>query len=89
MENLQALIQPIEIKARVYLNRISEAKIENEADKENAVLLLKEVTEYKKAIKKQEDELSSSAKKELEEIKAQFKAPKEFISNAEACVREK
>ena len=89
MENLQALIQPIEVKARIYLNRVHDAKIENEADKENAVIFLKEITEYKKAIKKQEEELSASAKKELAEIKANFNEPKAFISEAEEVVRAK
>lgn len=89
MENLQALIQPIEIKARVYLNRVNEARIENEADKENAVIFLKEITEYKKAIKKQEEELSANAKKELADIKATFNEPKSFILEAEEIVRTK
>lgn len=89
MENLQALIQPIEIKARVYLNRVNEARIENEADKENAVIFLKEITEYKKAIKKQEEELSANAKKELADIKATFNEPKNFILEAEEIVRSK
>lgn len=87
--DFQALVQPIEIKARVYLNRINDAVIENEADKENAVILLKEITEYKKAIKKQKDELSAAAKKELDEIKATFKEPESFIANAEEIMREK
>lgn len=89
MENLQALIQPIEIKARVYLNRVNEARIENEADKENAVIFLKEITEYRKAIKKQEEELSANAKKELADIKATFNEPKSFILEAEEIVRSK
>lgn len=89
MENLQALIQPIEVKARIYLNRVYEAKIENEGDKENAVVFLKELTEYKKAIKKQEEELSAKAKKELAEIKANFSEPKAFILEAEEVVRAK
>ena len=89
MENIQALVQPIEIKARVYLNRINDAIIENEADKENAVILLKEITDYKKAIKKQKDELSAAAKKELDEIKATFKEPESFIASAEEIIREK
>ena len=50
MKNLQEIVQPIEIKARVYLNKVNDAKIENEADKENAVVFLKEITDYKKAI---------------------------------------
>lgn len=89
MDSLQAVIQPIEIKARVYLNRVNSAKIENEADKENAVIFLKEITEYKKAIKKQEDELSANAKKELADIKATFNEPKNFIAEAEEIVRTK
>lgn len=87
--DIQALVQPIEIKTRVFLNRVNEAVIENEADKENAVLFLKEITEYKKAIKKQKDELSADAKKELDEIKATFKDPEKFISDAEEIVRSK
>lgn len=89
MKNYQAIVQPIEIKARVYLNQMNDARIENEADKENAVLMLKEISEYKKAIKKQEDELSSDAKKELAEIKAMFNEPKVFLSDAEEIVRGK
>lgn len=89
MKDYKSLIQPIEIKARVYLNKINETKIENEADKENAVIVLKEITEYKKAIKKQEDELSSEAKKELAEIKAMFNEPKSFLTDAEEIVRGK
>lgn len=89
MKDYQAIIQPIEIKARVYLNQMNDAKIENEADKENAVIMLKEITEYKKAIKKQEDELSSDAKKELAEIKAMFNEPKSFLNDAEEIVRVK
>lgn len=89
MKDYQAIVQPIEIKARVYLNQINDAKIENEADKENAVLMLKEISDYKKAIKKQEDELSSDAKKELAEIKAMFLEPKSFLNDAEEIVRGK
>ena len=85
----QALVQPIEIKARVYLNRINDAVIENEADKENAVILLKEITEYRKAIKKQKEELSAEAKKELDAIKATFKEPEAFIASAEEIMRDK
>ena len=89
MKDYQAIVQPIEIKARVYLNQMNDAKIENEADKENAVLMLKEISDYKKAIKKQEDELSSDAKKELAEIKAMFNEPKSFLNDAEEIVRGK
>ena len=89
MKDYQAIVQPIEIKARVYLNQMNDAKIENEADKENAVIMLKEISDYKKAIKKQEDELSSDAKKELAEIKAMFNEPKTFLSDAEEIVRGK
>lgn len=89
MTDYQAIIQPIEIKARVYLNKINDARIENEADKENAVIMLKEITDYKKAIKKQEDELSADAKKELAEIKAVFNEPKAFLASAEEIVRGK
>lgn len=89
MKDYQAIVQPIEIKARVYLNQMNDARIENEADKENAVIMLKEITEYKKAIKKQEDELSSDAKKELAEIKAMFNEPKSFLNDAEEIVRVK
>lgn len=89
MKDFQAIVQPIEIKARVYLNKMNEAKIENEADKENAVIMLKEISDYKKAIKKQEDELSSDAKKELAEIKAMFNEPKSFLNDAEEIVRGK
>lgn len=89
MKDFQAIVQPIEIKARVYLNQMNEARIENEADKENAVIMLKEISDYKKAIKKQEDELSSDAKKELAEIKAMFNEPKSFLNDAEEIVRGK
>ena len=89
MKDYQAIVQPIEIKARVYLNQMTDARIENEADKENAVIMLKEISDYKKAIKKQEDELSSDAKKELAEIKAMFSEPKSFLNDAEEIVRGK
>ena len=89
MKDYQAIVQPIEIKARVYLNQMNDAKIENEADKENAVIMLKEISDYKKAIKKQEDELSSDAKKELAEIKAMFSEPKSCLNDAEEIVRGK
>lgn len=89
MKDYQAIVQPIEIKARVYLNQMNDARIENEADKENAVIMLKEISDYKKAIKKQEDELSSDAKKELAEIKAMFNEPKFFLNDAEEIVRGK
>lgn len=89
MKDYQAIVQPIEIKARVYLNQMNDAKIENEADKENAVIMLKEISDYKKAIKKQEDELSADAKKELAEIKAMFSEPKSFLNDAEEIVRGK
>lgn len=89
MKDYQAIVQPIEIKARVFLNKMNEARIENEADKENAVIMLKEISEYKKAIKKQEDELSADAKKELAEIKAMFNEPKSFLNDAEEIVRNK
>lgn len=89
MKDYQAIVQPIEIKARVYLNKMNDARIENEADKENAVIMLKEISDYKKAIKKQEDELSADAKKELAEIKAMFNEPKSFLNDAEEIVRGK
>lgn len=89
MKDYQAIVQPIEIKARVYLNQMNDARIENEADKENAVIMLKEISDYKKAINKQEDELSSDAKKELAEIKAMFNDPKSFLNDAEEIVRGK
>ena len=89
MKDYQAIVQPIEIKARVYLNQMNDARIENEADKENAVIMLKEISDYKKAIKKQEDELSADAKKELAEIKAMFSEPKSFLNDAEEIVRGK
>lgn len=89
MKDYQAIVQPIEIKARVYLNQMNDARIENEADKENAVIMLKEISDYKKAIKKQEDELSADAKKELAEIKAIFNEPKSFLNDAEEIVRGK
>ena len=89
MKDYQAIVQPIEIKARVYLNQINNARIENEADKENAVIMLKEISDYKKAIKKQEDELSADAKKELAEIKAMFSEPKSFLNYAEEIMRGK
>ena len=89
MQDLQEIVQPIEIKARVYLNKVNEAKIENEADKENAVIFLKEITEYKKAIKRQKEELSASAKKELADIKEKFNEPENFVAEAEEIVRAK
>lgn len=89
MKDYQTLIQPVEIKARVFLNQMNAAKIENEVDKENAVIMLKEITEYKKAIKKQLDELSADAKKELDEIRSVFKAPQTFVSEAEEVIRAK
>lgn len=89
MQDLQEIVQPIEIKARVYLNKVNDAKIENEADKENAVIFLKEITDYKKAIKKQKEELSANAKKELAEIKEKFNEPENFVSEAEEIVRAK
>lgn len=88
-KDFQALIQPVEIKARVYLNKVNEARIDNEADKENAVLFLKEISEFKRAIKKQEEELSADAKKELADIKAVFNEPKTFVAEAEEIVRAK
>ena len=89
MKDYQAIVQPIEIKARVYLNQMNDARIENEADKENAVIMLKEISDYKKAIKKQEDELSADAKKELAEIKAMLNEPKSFLNDAVEIVRGK
>ena len=89
MKDIQQIVQPIEIKARIYLNKVNDAKIENEADKENAIIFLKEITEYKKAIKKQKEELSADAKKELTEIKEKFNEPENFVAEAEGIVRAK
>lgn len=89
MQDIQQIVQPIEIKARIYLNKVNDAKIENEADKENAIIFLKEITEYKKAIKKQKEELSADAKKELAEIKEKFNEPENFVAEAEEIVRAK
>lgn len=89
MKDIQQIVQPIEIKARIYLNKVNDAKIENEADKENAIIFLKEITEYKKAIKKQKEELSADAKKELAEIKEKFNEPENFVAEAEEIVRAK
>lgn len=89
MKDIQQIVQPIEIKARIYLNKVNDAKIENEADKENAIIFLKEITEYKKAIKKQKEELSADAKKELAEIKEKFNEPENFVTEAEEIVRAK
>ena len=53
--NINELIEPIEIKSRVFLKNIESASIQNEADKENACLLLKDICDYKKAIEQQKN----------------------------------
>ena len=89
MENINSLIEPIEIKSRVYLNRMNDAVIENEADKENACVLLKEVSDYAKAIEAQRKELTKPLKAEVKEIEDKFKAPLQFLKEADAILRGK
>lgn len=89
MENINSLIEPIEIKSRVYLNRMNDAIIENEADKENACVLLKEVSDYAKAIEAQRKELTKPLKAEVKEIEDKFKAPLQFLKEADAILRGK
>lgn len=89
MQNINALIEPIEIKSRVYLNRMNDARIENDADKENACILLKEVSEYTKAIETQRKELTKPLKAEVKEIEDKFKAPLQFLKEADTILRDK
>lgn len=83
------LIQPIELKSRVYLNKIAEVSLNNEADKDNAVLLLKEIVEYKKAINTQKKELAAPLKAKVKTIEERFKNPLEFLEQADNTLRTK
>lgn len=87
--NINELIEPIEIKSRVFLKNIETASIQNEADKENACLLLKDICDYKKAVEKQKKELTAPLKKEAKEIDDKFKQPLQFLNEADALVRSK
>lgn len=89
MENINSLIEPIEIKARVYLNKMVDARIDNEADKENACILLKEVSDYSKAIETQRKELTKPLKSQVKEIEDKFKAPLQFLKEADNILRDK
>ena len=89
MQNINALIEPIEIKSRVYLNKMNDARIDNEADKENACILLKEVSDYTKAIETQRKELTKPLKDEVKEIEEKFKAPLQFLKEADNILRGK
>lgn len=89
MQNINALIEPIEIKSRVYLNRMNDARIDNEADKENACVLLKEISDYAKAIETQRKELTKPLKAEVKEIEDKFKAPLQFLKEADTILRDK
>lgn len=83
------LIQPIELKARVYLNSIADIVLNNDADKENAVMLLKDITEYKKAISSQKKELTAPLKSQVKDIEDKFKKPIEFLDEADSTLRTK
>lgn len=89
MQNINSLIEPIEIKSRVYLNKMNDARIDNEADKENACILLKEVSDYTKAIETQRKELTKPLKDEVKEIEEKFKAPLQFLKEADNILRGK
>ena len=89
MTDYKALIQPAEVKARVFLNTITGFKIENDGDKEAACRLLKEVSEYNKALTAQRQELTKPLKDEARAIEAEYKKPLDFLKEADATIRTK
>lgn len=89
MTDYKALIQPAEVKARVFLNTIAGFKIENDGDKEAACRLLKEVSEYNKALTAQRQELTKPLKDEARAIEAEYKKPLDFLKEADATIRAK
>lgn len=86
---LNNIIEPIEVKSRVYLNKMSTITLVNEADKDCACALLKEVTEYKKSIEAQRKELTAPLKSEVKDIEAKFKDPLNFLDEADKLLRAK
>lgn len=85
----QNLINPAEIKARAYLSQINGFQITNAAEKDNAVSLLKEVSDYSKALTTQRQELTRPLKEQAKAIEADFKKPLDFLKEADGIIRTK
>ena len=85
----QNLINPAEIKARAYLSQINGFQITNAAEKDNAVSLLKEVSDYSKALTAQRQELTRPLKEQAKAIEADFKKPLDFLKEADGIIRTK
>ena len=85
----QNLINPAEIKARAYLSQINGFQITNAAEKDNAVSLLKEVSDYSKALTAQRQELTRPLKEQAKAIEADFKKPLDFLKEADCIIRTK
>lgn len=85
----QNLINPAEIKARAYLSQINCFQITNAAEKDNAVSLLKEVSDYSKALTAQRQELTRPLKEQAKAIESDFKKPLDFLKEADGIIRTK
>ena len=82
-------IQLIEIQSRKYLNEITSAVINSDADKERACNFLKEISFFKKSVESQKREQTFELKAQLKEIEGRFKPALDFIAEADAITREK
>ncbi len=87
--DLNELITPQDVKARVFLNNVKNLVIENDADNQAACSSLREISIFKKALKTQREDLEKPHKEELNRIKDAFSSPQKFTDEAEALFREK
>ena len=87
--DLNELITPQDVKARVFLNNVKNLVIENDADNQAACSSLREISIFKKALKIQREDLEKPHKEELNKIKDAFSSPQKFTDEAEALFREK
>lgn len=89
MVNIYEVVSPMELKARSYLDAMKTLIIGNDADKNKACDVLKEIVSFKKSLKAQKDELLKPLKTQVKEINDKFSTPEDFIADAEQIIRTK
>lgn len=83
------LINPIEIKARVFLLKIRASEIANEGDNLKACDMLKNINSYVKTVKSLKAEEEKPIKSSLKEISDKYKNALDFLTEAEKILRSK
>lgn len=83
------LINPVEIKARVFLLKIRASEIANEGDNLKACEMLKNINVYTKTVKSLKAEEEKPVKSALKEISDKYKNALDFLTEAEKILRSK